>query len=298
MADGVVEADLAVHARPGLLNTAETVVETGRWVEQFSFEADPCAGGHIVDPCQMGVAADTGDTFTCTTVGPIQPYVVEASETVSTFGNASDERVAERNARVDRKLLAVQSKIIEAEFWSGTAAVARGWTNNQYLRNPVGLTVLGTSPVGGVFGYVDGLAALEQAVADGTSWDRGAIHASRQLVTHWIHAGLVRAVPNPPTGTLLTELGTPVIAGAGYPGTGPQGAINPNRIEWAYATPMPQVRLGEVFTLGTDDDSVAVDRSTNDRTVRRGRFASVTFSPCFRAGALITMTTALQVPGS
>lgn len=297
MADGVVEADLAVQARPGLLNTAETVVESNRWMEAFSFEADPCGGGHIVDPCQMGAGGDTGDTFTCVTVGPIQPYVVEASETVSTFGNPAG-RQDERVERVRRKLLAIQSKLVEAEFWSGTKAIARGWTNNQYLSNPTGLTVLGTAPVGGVFGYVDGLAALEQAIADGTSWDRGAIHASRQMVTHWIHADLVRAVPNPPTGTLLTELGTPVIAGAGYPGTGPQGAINPNRLEWAYATPMPQVRLSDVFFNDTDSDVVAVDRSTNDRTVRAHRFASVTFSPCFRAGALITMTTALQVPGS
>lgn len=298
MADGVVTAEQAIDTRPGLIRSADVVEESNRWMEVFSFEADPCAGGHIVDPCQLGANADTGDSFTCVTVGPIQPYVVEASETVSTFGNASEERHADRVERVRRKLEAILSKTIEAEFWSGTKAIARGWTNNQYLTNATGLTVLGTAPVGGVFGFVDGLAALEQAIADGSGWERGVIHASRQLVTHWISQNLVHSIPNPPTGRLLTELGTPVIAGAGYPGSGPQGAINPNRLEWAYATPMPQVRLSEVFFNDTDQDAVAVDRSTNDRTVRAHRFAAVTFSPCFRAAALVTMTTALQVPGS
>lgn len=299
MTQGVLDAELAVDNRPGLIRSANVVtqgsdVEGGtRWITGFTFDADPCGGSHIIDPCQLGSGADPADTTTCIAVGPIQPYIVAATEKHSTF----DNRPQYYRDRALRKLLGSQSKGIEAEFWAGTKATARTWSNNQYLANPTGLTILQS---GAALGIIDGLAALEQAIADGSTWERGAIHATPRLVTHWISQQLVHAIPNPRGGTLLTEMGTVVIAGSGYPGTGPGGAggVNLNHLQWAYATPLPQVRLGEITYNETDTDLVAVDRSTNDRTVRAQRFAAVTFAPCFRAAALVNMTSALAVPGS
>lgn len=297
-----VDSELAIDSRPGLLRSATTVTEgsdyeeiAGRqvlWIDGFNFDSDPCGGGHIVDPCNLAANADTADTTTCIAVGPIQPYVVTAAEKQSTF----DNRPEFYRERARRRLLAGQSKIIEAEFWSGTQASARTWATNQYLANPTALTILQS---GAAMGIIDGLAALEQAIADGSSWERGAIHATPRLVTHWISQQLVHAIPNPP-GTLMTELGTVVIPGAGYPGTGPGGSagINLNHLQWAFATPLPQIRLGEITFNETDNDIVAVDRATNDRTVRASRFAAVTIAPCFRAAALVNMTSALAVPGS
>lgn len=302
MAQGIVDQDPEVDARPGLLRGGNVVTngsdhEGGtRWISGFSWDPDPCGGGHIVDPCLLGAGADTADTTTCTAVGPIQPYIIQADETHSTFDNRPDYY----RERAKRKLLGVQSKLIEQEFWNGTKAQSQVWANNQYLKKTSGLTTLGTAPVGGVFGIVDGLAALEQAISDGSSWGRGAIHASPQLATHWAWQGLLtHAGPDPRTATLLTHLGTVVIVGSGYDGSGPQGSINPNRLEWAYATSIPTIRLGEITYNDTDTESVAtVEPATNTRIVRASRFAAVTISPCFRAGVLITMTTSLQVPGS
>lgn len=262
-----------------------------RWIDGYQIYPDDCDGGHIVDPCQLGALADVADTGQASVIGPIQPFVIEATDKCSTFGAPQ----AFRLARAQRKLLAVQSKVLEAEFWNGTMAQSQGWTNNQFLRK-AGVSVLGTAPVGGVFGYVDGLAALEQAISDGSAWERGVIHATPQLVTHWISAYLVFVRPS--DGLLTTGLGTVVVAGSGYSGAGPQSAINPNRLEWAYATPVPQIRLGEITWNETDTDTVAVDRQANDRIIRASRFASIVMSGCFRAAALITMTTANQVPGS
>ena len=261
-----------------------------RWIDGFQFYPDDCDGGHIVDPCQLGSNADTADTASSSIVGPIQPYIIEATDKCSTFGAPHDYRLA----RARRKILAVQSKVLEAEFWSGTKAQSQAWSNNQYLANPTGLTILGS---GAAYGIIDSLAALEQAISDGSAWQRGVIHATPRLVTHWIAEHLVRAVPNPP-GTLMTELGTIVIAGSGYPGTGPDSHINLAHLNWAYATPMVDVRLGEVTFNQTDEDAIAVDRSTNDRTIRASRFAAATFAPCFRAAALVDMTHTLVVPGS
>lgn len=263
-----------------------------RWIDGYSIYPDDCDGGHIVDPCQLGSNADVADTGQASIIGPIQPFVIEASDKCSTFGAPHDFRLA----RAQRKLLAVQSKVLEAEFWNGTKAQSQTWANNQYLRK-AGVTVLGTAPVGGPFGIVDGLAALEQAISDGSAWERGVIHASPQLVTHWAWQGLVKARPSPP-GTLMTELGTIVVAGGGYDGSGPQNQINPNHYEWAYATPVPQIRLGQITYNETDTDTVAVDRLANDRIIRASRFASIVMSGCFRAAALIDMTVSLKVPGS
>lgn len=290
------------HANPNVPNTAgendyntpnPQRDHTVRWIDAYSIYPDDCSGGHIVDPCQLGSNADVADTGQASIIGPIQPFVIEASDKCSTFGAPHDFRLA----RAQRKLLAVQSQVLEAEFWLGTKAVSQGWTNNQYLSNPVGLNVLGTAPVGGPFGIVDGLAALELAIANGSAWERGVIHCTAQLATHWIWQGLLKARPGPP-GTMMTELGTIVVVGSGYDGSGPQSKINPNHYEWAYATPVPQIRLGQITYNETDMDTVAVDRQANDRYIRASRFASIVMSSCFRAAALIDMTTSLKVPGS
>lgn len=265
------------------------------WIEGFQFLPDDCAGGHIVDPCQLGASADTADARSLTTdvVGPIQPYIIEASDTASTWHPAEI-----RLARAMRKLKAVQSEILEREFWSGTKAQSQGWTNNQYLANTTGLSILPVPGQGSAYGVVDGLAALEQAISDGSAWQRGMIHATPRLVTHWIAERLVRAIPGPPGGTLQTELGTIVVCGSAYPGTGPDTHINLNHLNWAYATPIVQVRLGQITVNQTDEDSYTVDRSANDRTIRVSRFAAATFSPCFRAAVLVNMASSHAVPGS
>lgn len=265
--------------------------ERVRWIDGFQFLPDDCTGGHIVDPCQVGASADTIDARSqvADIVGPIQPYIVEASDTASTW-------LPEwyRLARAKRKLLAVQASVIEREFWSGTKATSQSWANNQFLTKAAGLTVLQS---GAAVGTVDALAALEQAIVDGSPYGKGMIHASPRLATHWTYNGLVEAVPGPP-GTLRTQLGTIVIAGAGYLGTGPNNSVNANHLQWAYVTPPVQIRLGEITLNQTDEDTVAVSRDTNDRSIRVARFAAATFSPCFRATVLVNMTTQLAVPGS
>lgn len=285
---------------PGIddMNTANPErLSRVRWIDGFQFLPEDCTGGHIVDPCQLGAGADTADARSVPgdVVGPIQPYIIEASDTASTW-----HPEPYRLARAQRKLLAVQSRVMEAEFWSGTKAASQGWTNNQYLTNPTGLTVLPVPGAGSAFGLVDGLAALEQAIVDGSAWERGVIHADPRLVSHWTYANMVSARGGPP-GTLMTQLGTIVVAGAGYPGTGPGAppeSVNPIHLSWAFVTPPPQIRLGQITLNQTDEDSYTVDRQANDRTIRVSRFAACTFSPCFRAAALVNMASEHAVPGS
>lgn len=268
-----------------------------RWIDGFNFLPDDCSGGHIVDPCNIGSGADdpAGRSVVGDIVGPIQPFIIEATDTASTW-----HPQAVRLARAERKFKAVRSKVLEAEFWNGTKAQSQGWTNNQYLTKTGGSTGNVTYlNGGGVFGFLDGLAALEQAIQDGSAWQRGAIHCTARVATHWSYAGLIHAVPNPGEGAaILTTLGTRVIVGSGYPGTGSDSHINLAHLEYAFASPIPQVRLGSVSFNQTDEDSYTVNRAANDRRIRISQFAAVTFSPCFLAGVLIDLRTIGSTPGS
>lgn len=256
-----------------------------RWVDGYSFYPDDCNGGHIVDPCAVG-SADSTDTGQSTAISGIQPFIIEATDTCSTFGNPPEVRIE----RAKRKLLATRSRVLAKEFWRGDMAQSQSWTNNQYL------TKTGfTQPSGGpAAGYITALAELEQAIANGSPWQRGVIHATPYVVSYWISNQLVRAVPNPP-GTLMTELGTLVVADAGYDGSSTAG-MHSVHLQWAYATGIPQIRLGEIRTI--EDDPQVVDRSTNDRTIRAWQFASIAITPCTRAGVLVNLASAISIPGS
>ena len=84
-------------------------------------------------------------------------------------------------------------------------------------------------------------------------------------------------------GTLVTKSkGSIVVAGAGYPGTGPTGASNATPEaghSWAYATGMVDVRLTNVV-VSPDKLAMAIAPGTNEVTYRASRFAAVSFDPC------------------
>ena len=120
------------------------------------------------------------------------------------------------------------------------------------------------------------------------------IHASRQIVTLWANAALVRVEG----GVVQTINGTIVVPGGGYDGSGPaladgqppsdagQGAI------WAYATDLVQVRLGPVQTSPPTDQledmlRSALNRDVNTVTVLAMRTAGVWWDGCCQFAAEI-----------
>jgi hypothetical protein len=156
-------------------------------------------------------------------------------------------RTNDGQGRAMEQMLTLGSKPIEAEMWTGAL------TGNPHL-GAASTTVV----VAGAQTPVAGLAALEQAIADGNSGS-GAIYARPSLVEVWDGAGLLRRDPD---GTLATINGTPVIAGSGFPGTGPNGEAVSTTSEWAYATDAFEVHIGPASSQ-TDDIAQATNRSTN-----------------------------------
>lgn len=96
----------------------------------------------------------------------------------------------------------------------------------------------------------------------------GAIHGSRQAVSLFDNA--VRANGS----RLLTRIGTPVVAGGGYPGTSPAGAAPAAGETWVFASPA-------LFGYrGTIMGHQALDRNNNDMYALAERNYVVGFDPC------------------
>jgi hypothetical protein len=261
-----------------------------RWVIGYYVVPEHCGGGTLLDPC-----GSTGgeDPTNPTAIGPVQPFVATAAIDCSTFGS-NGPQMAEA-AR--RKLRAVRSFQLEREFWTGTAAQAGGFTDNQWLTK---------TGAGGITRYIENnsavgtttaLAELEQAIADGSTWEVGMIHAMPRTVTYWIENGLVtQARP----GVFVTGLGTLVVAGRGYPGTGPGGASSFQGVDsglattsgqyaYAYATSMVYVGTGRPMDTEEGDDSgmSSLDPTNNMRTHRAWQAVFAAWDGCVHASVLI-----------
>lgn len=257
-----------------------------RWTEGIEWDPEDCDGGSNVVRC-----GDTGPaTPTVASDVAWTPWVIEASVQCSTFGSA--ERLAEHHDRARRKLLAVQSKRLEHELWTGTLAQAQGWANGYLARTGTVDEIEG----GAAIGYSTALSELEQAIADAYGGQRGMIHATHRTVTKWLKDGVVRVDGN----LMTTGLGTIVVPGRGYDGSSPTGVTTSADFDWAYATGIVEVWLGEIdsFDARTPQESGAVDYAGNEVTVTAYRAAAATFDGCLLAGALVDQTTDLSTTGS
>lgn len=269
--------------RPGAEERTEI-----RWASGFTIDPEPCGGGLIIDPCDdAGIEDDSSEPAD---IGPIQPFPIVASVECSTFGSS----FRNREARVLRKLRAIRSFQLEREFWSGLFASAGGFTNNQWLTKTSGLTVINNNvPEGLRTAFAD----LEQAIADSSSWAPGMIHAMPRTVAHWYGMRLIEKQGN----LLVSPLGTIVVPGRGYPGTGP-GDTNLTTglggdVAWAYATSLVYTMLGPAQALA-DDDATTVDRSTNTRVVTAVQDAAYGWDGCVHAAVAVLHTQELSAVGS
>lgn len=243
-----------------------------RWATSLGWAIESsCPTGRSVDPCAVGQA-----TYEPRGSVSGRAWAVEVAERCSTLSTGEEEA----EARVRVQLAAVSSKLVAEELLKGTVARAAGWPN-RYLAH-VESDLLGTVAMA----PADALACLEEAIARLTPDGRGVIHASRQIATAWAASTLVVSTGG---GSLRTVLGTPVVADAGYDGTGPQtvpgGPPTPpaDGAVWAYATSPMEVLLGPVEVLRY------VDRASNDVTAVARRLVAVAWDPCCHAAVKINL---------
>lgn len=210
---------------------------------------------------------------------------------------------AERRDKVRRALELGASKAIEHELWTGmisdlsdtenmrlaVAGTGGGGslsaTDREVVVNPgyLSTSILSTvTPVS----LQTGISVLSQALADYGPGSKGMIHMASRAGEF----GAMRGFFVEDRQILRTRSrGDIVVVGAGYPGTGPGGDEPEEGQTWIHATGMVQVRRSDLVML-PETDAEAVNRRTNEWTVRAEQAAAAYWDGQFQASVLVDLS--------
>lgn len=228
--------------------------DDAHWSNGIEWQAMTCdPASSILDPsCTNSPEKFFGDM---NVPGEADGFVVYGSATCGTPGSNA---LQEGEERAQAHLLAREEAQAEANLWARLADEA-----------------VDINPAGALSRRA-ALAKLERWM--GSSYGSlGVIHAPRDA------ASLFPDLKGS-SGRLLTALGTPVAAGAGYPGTSPTGANPAANETWVFASPAVFGYRGPVFT------STALDHEKNDYYALAERQYVIGFDPC--GVAAVRMSTA------
>ena len=238
-----------------LLNTFEPVnAETDRWEMGYHFPT----WGSCIDAFSWGSGCQDPDDLVYKTPGsgssvvetvPIQVY---APFRCSTFGFEEDEY--KDAAREALRLMGGQR--LESELWAGAIAQAAGWPNRYLADLPSATPADGAGA--GAYGWPTALAVLQGGLRRCSGEAAGVIHASPMLVGLWTGTEAVFERD----GKLRDHFGNFIVAGGGYPGTLSGSPVW--GVQYAFATDMVDVRVGEVQILGEDVLAEATRRDINE----------------------------------
>lgn len=261
----------------GILSPATTVIKDNdeRWLSGLTYPTIDAGATVILAPISGDSSAPAGTEVISPdgTKPPYRfyyPFDIKASMKASTMGSSPEEVYANAESVLDT----VTQKAIEIELWKGTVAKTLQATDakgNRYLGGTAGTDFIDVTPSGSTGGVKPryAQALLEQALGDATIGSKGVLHAPRLL------ASILKVKDS--NGVLKTNLGTPVVAGAGYSLTGPDGQPAAAGKAWMFATGPMTVRLGPISII-PGEVSQAVDTRVNTITYYIDRAAAVTWS--------------------
>jgi hypothetical protein len=266
----LVEAPPLAPPALSLVRAASTPADAtgGRWASSgITYTPEAQAEAGIDDAC-----APAGGTYTH--VAPVTvewiPYSVTAYDECSALSAGARDYAGRARRAVEN----ATPKAVELEFWGGAFATAASLPN-RYLAKAAGAggpTVLNPTP-GTAVSFKRAVRLLEQHIADTGFGTPGMIHCRPEAIDD-------QAVTLVREGNLLrTLLGTIVVPGAGYPGTGPAGDTNddpPAGKTWIYATGLVQYRQTDVEIPGWTANTMlrdVIDRADNTVTVYGWRTA-------------------------
>jgi hypothetical protein len=172
------------------------------------------------------------------------PWVLVAEDSCSTFG--FDER--DFKGRATRLLNNGQDYGLEHEFWTGALAQTEGWPNQYLTQITNDLT-----PEDGCT-VKRGQQLLQDYLRTSGFGGRGMIHCEASTMP-----GLIYATVNPGDEQIQDLLGNHIVAGSGYPGTGPGGSSTDAGTTWMYATPLVAVRVEDDTTVFPETFAEATD---------------------------------------
>lgn len=235
-----------------------------RWINGVQWEALGCWDVHGIgepdcEPDEDGgtVAVGLPKTFNGLVIGDATAFTVYGHFRCSPVGHT----LQEAQDRATAHLLAKEEAAVERAFWTG---------NLGNIPNLIGSAYEVTNTGGS---GREALGLLEKAI--GTDYGSlGVIHMSRaaatSLAADWLLIGS--------GGQLRTQLGTPVVAGAGYPGDG--SPTNPAAgSEQMFATPALFGYRSEI-DVASNRPGDLLDREDNDLYTIAERQYLIGFDPC------------------
>ena len=245
-----------------------------RWESGVQFESGTCEPVDLIGPVQCDPTETQGLPKNLASnaggIGQALPFTVNGHYSCS-IASASPE---EMNRLAREHLTSREESGAERALWTGEVG------NTPSLANPDAVVLGG----GSAASLTEGIGLLEQFIAE-TYGSMGVIHVTRATALALIAKSLVDVRDN----RLFTALGTPVVAGSGYPGTGPNGTA-PASGAWAYASPALLGYRSEIFSA--TENGLAYDTQNNDATALAERTYLLGFDPCGVAAVQITTTTA------
>lgn len=248
-------------------------LENGYSVDSETCGASGAAGGLCAPSAALPAITAPSDGYTA------RPFLVHAGDICTAMDLRRDG-----NAKARRLLLASQAESIEAELHDGTVSRAQAY-GNPFLRDSA--TVTDLTPASGPVGPKGSLAILEARLAECRT--RSTIHAS---IVGALHLPDVTASGR----TWTTKLGSLVVPGTGYTGTGPIGHAQetpPAGQTWIYGTGIVDVVLGRI-----EDGQVAINRDTNTAESRALRLAVAGFDPCCHYAIRMVLATDENLPAA
>lgn len=225
-------------------------------------------------------------SYTNPAIITVVPFAIETMDQCSTFG--FEER--DFKGRALRWLDSATPHAIEAEFWTGTLAQAKGLPNPYLTMGssaPNGFTNL--TPSGTPPSVARGMQILQDYLAQTGFGGQGMIHTQAQTAPDLLAARRV--------GKLLLDIfDNIVVPGVGYTGSQPAGTSAPAAgTAWMYATDMVMVRIQPEGRVIPDTFEEAVDRGQggepNTVTFRAFRFAAAYADFQAYAGCQVTLPT-------
>lgn len=182
----------------------------------ITFESCPATGGF--DKTPRDVLGLSGSN----------PFTVYTMAQCATVGFA--DRARELATAV---LTAGEGRAVEREFWTGELGVTPHLAEDTAITGSDGEVDQSAAVVlvSGAVDVLEGIARLEEALSD-CYGNEGVIHVPPSVFTHMCSKGIAyRDGPR-----MRTCNGHLVAAGAGYPGTAPNGSAPTTGTRWVYAT--------------------------------------------------------------
>jgi hypothetical protein len=280
---GVVSAPAIVPSAFGLLAVVEPENAPGedQWVRGFAQEWETTVQ-------ELKNWDDTDSTSGSVVAGgvinyydDIKPFFIELTETRSGLSFNAIDRIA----RLSRQIEGMSQKSIEAELWDG--AIRKGESHDNKALSDAGTALVNS---GTALGAILALAGLERSMAVASNaGELGVIHMTSDVASL-----LNNRLETSKDGTLVTRLGTPVVVGAGYSGSGPTGATGAAASatnKWIYGTGLVKVYLGDVDVVN-DNLAQAYDVSgnANDMRIKAIRPAAVYFDTSIHLAVRVDLT--------